>query len=112
MRTIKAGDLREVLVLLRPIRVEGDHNRKKATFIEAGTVRAAMADVSGREFWEAQAYHAEDIVTFTVRWRNDMDATWRCRRGEITYNILEINHLGYMRDFMRLKCRAVGPGGV
>lgn len=110
-RNIKAGDLRQVITLLRPVTPIGAHNRRNVGWAEIGSVPAAMADVSGREFWEAQAYNAEDIVTFTIRYRADMDATWRVRRGEITYNIVEINHLGYMRDYMRLRCRAVGAGG-
>lgn len=111
-RNIKAGDLRQVIVLQRPVVTIGEHNRRNVEFQDAVTVHAAMADVSGREFWEAQAYHAEDVVTFTIRWRNDLDATWRVKRGETVYNILEVNHLGYMRDFMRLKCKTVGAGGV
>ena len=73
---------------------------------------AGKADVSGREFYIAQAYHAEDVVTFTIRWRTDVAATWRLVHHGIAYNILEVNHLGYMGDFMRLKCRAIqGEGG-
>ena len=110
-RNIKAGDLRQVIVLLKPVITYGDHHRRSIEWQEAATVRAAMAEVSGREFWEAQAYHAEDIVTYTIRWRGDMDTTWRVRYQGAEYNILEINHLGNMRDFMRLKCRAVSAGG-
>lgn len=110
-RNIKAGDLRQVITLQRPVSTIGAHNRRAVEWTDVATVPAAMADVSGREFWEAQAYNAEDIVTFTIRWRADMDTTWRVRRGEVTYNIVEINRLGYMRDYMRLRCRAVGAGG-
>ena len=56
--------------------------------------------------------NAEDIVTFTIRWRDDIDTTWRVKHGEITYGVLEVNHLGYMRDYLRLKCRSVTGGGV
>lgn len=110
-RNIKAGDLRQMITLMKPVSTIGAHNRRTVEWQDAATVPAAMADVSGREFWEAQAYNAEDIVTFTIRWRSDMDATWRVRRGETTYNIVEINRLGYMQDYMRLRCRAVGAGG-
>ena len=55
--------------------------------------------------------HAEDIVTYTIRYRSDVTTAWRVRRGTVEYDILEVNHLGYMGDYMRLKCRAVGPGG-
>ena len=56
--------------------------------------------------------NAEDVVTFTIRWREGIDTTWRVRHGGVVYGILEVNHLGYMLDYMRLRCRAVTGGGV
>ena len=82
------------------------------TWEDVVTVYAGKADVSGREFYIAQAYHAEDVVTFTIRWREDIAPTWRVVHHGTAYNILEINHLGYMRDFMRLKCKAVQGEGA
>lgn len=111
-RTIKAGDLRQIVTLLRPRQVIGANGRRTVEWDEIPNVYAQKSDVSGREFFQAQAYNAEDIVTFTIRWRSDVNATWRIRHGETTYNILEINHLGNLRDYMRLKTRAVGAGGV
>ena len=112
MSRIKAGDLRQMVTLIRPDTTEGEHRRRATEWTEVATVPAAKADVSGREFYAAHAVNAEDIVTFTIRWREDIDTTWRVRHGGIVYGILEVNHLGYMQDFMRLKCRAVTGGGV
>ena len=109
---IKAGDLKHPVVLLKPVTTLGDHNRRKTEWTEVGTVMADKSDVSGREFFQAHAVNAEDIVTFTIRWRDDIDETWRVRHGTTVYGVLEVNHLGYMRDYMRLKCRAVTGGGV
>ena len=83
-----------------------------ACFTKVATVYAAKSDVSGREFFQAHAVNAEDIVTFTIRWRDDIDTTWQVKKGNTTWNILEVNHLGYMRDYLRLKCRSVTGGGV
>ena len=110
--TIKAGDLRHPIKLKKPVTTVGEHNRRSTTFTDAGTVYAAKSDVSGREFFAAHAVNAEDIVTFTIRWREDIDTTWRVEHGTDTYGILEVNHLGYMRDYLRLKCRCVKGGGV
>ena len=111
-RTIKAGDLRQVITLKKPVTTTGEHNRRTTTWTDMGTVPAAKADVSGREFFQAHAVNAEDIVTFTIRWRDDIDTTWRVEHGAETYGILEVNHLGYMRDYLRLRCRRVKGGGV
>ena len=110
MGRIKAGDLRQQVDLLKP--VTGSDSRRTTSYVAQATVPAARADVSGREFFAAHAVNAEDIVTFTIRWRDDVDATWRVQHGTDVFNILEVNHLGYMRDYMRLKCRNVKGGGV
>lgn len=109
---IKAGDLRQAVALIRPDTTVGEHNRRSTEWVPVATVPAAKADVSGREFFEAHAVNAEDIVTFTIRWRPDIDTTWRVKHHDETYGILEVNHLGYMRDYLRLKCRIVKGGGI
>ena len=109
---IKAGDLRQVITLMKPVTTKGEHNRRSTTWTDAATVAAAKSDVSGREFYQAHAVNAEDIVTFTIRWRDDIDVTWRVKHGSTVYGILEVNHLGYMRDYLRLKCHSVTGGGV
>ena len=109
---IKAGDLRHPVTLLRPDTTLGEHNRRSTVWTEVCTAYAAKSDVSGREFYQAHAVNAEDIVTFTIRWRDDIDTTWRVKHHSTTYGILEVNHLGYMRDYLRLKCRNVKGGGV
>jgi len=109
---IKAGDLKHPVTLLKPVTTLGEHNRRRTEWTEAASVMADKSDVSGREFFQAHAVNAEDIVTFTIRWRDDIDSTWRVQHHGATYNVLEVNHLGYMRDFLRLKCRTVTGGGV
>lgn len=110
--SIKAGDLRHEIVLMRPRRERNERGRSEVTWEDVVTVHAGKADVSGREFWQAQAYHAENVVTFTTRWREDVTTAWRVRFRGTEYNILEVNHLGEMRDFMRLKCQDVQGGGA
>lgn len=112
MGKIKAGDLRHPVELWKPVTTLGEHNRRSTSFAKQCTVYAAKSDVSGREFFQAHAVNAEDIVTFTIRWRDDIDTTWRVKHHGETYGILEVNHLGYMRDYLRLKCRSVKGGGV
>lgn len=108
---MKAGDLKHPVTLLKPVSETNNRNRRETEWVTAATVYAAKSDVSGREFWVAQAYNAEDIVTFTIRWRDDVDATWRLQHHDTVYNIVEVNHLGYMRDYIRLRCRVVNGGG-
>ena len=104
---IKAGDLRHPVTLQRPTYTTNDKGRRIQQWQDVATVMSSIAEVSGREFYQAQAYHAEDTVTFTVRDRQDVTAQWRLVRHGTPYDILEVNHLGHMGDFMRLKCRLV-----
>ena len=108
--SIKAGDLRHPVTLLKPETTLNEAGRRVTRWAEI-PAHAAKNDVSGKEFWSAHAINAEDIVTWTIRWRDDIDTTWRIRHGAATYDILEVNHLGYMRDYLRLKSRIVTGGG-
>lgn len=103
-----AGDLKHLITLLSPAgyTLSADGQRK-LKYDVAAHVYASMADVSSRDFYAAQAYNAADTVTFGIRWRDDILATWRVRHNGITYEIIEVNHLGYKRDFIHLKCRRV-----
>lgn len=103
-----AGDLKHLITLLSPAgyTLSADGQRK-LNYDVAAHVYASMADVSSRDFYAAQAYNAADTVTFGIRWRDDILATWRVRHNRITYEIIEVNHLGYKRDFIHLKCRRV-----
>ena len=105
--SIKAGDLRQLVTLQKPVSAVNEKGRRITGWEDVATVHAAKADVSGREFYVAQAYHAEDVVTWTLRWREDITTEWRLVHHGAQYNILEVNHLGYMRDYIRLKTRLV-----
>lgn len=104
---MKAGDLRHPVTLQQKVMVLNEKGRRIPDWQDAAIVYAHKADVSGREFYAAHAVHAEDVVTFTIRWRPGIDTTWRLVHHGIPYDILEVNHLGYMGDYMRLKCRVV-----
>lgn len=109
---IKAGDLRTEVTLMRPTGTRATDRQRGVTFEDVATVRAGRYAVSERQFFEARAAKSEDTITFTIRWREDVDSKWRVRHRETVYDILEVNPLGDMRDYMRLKCRAVTGGGV
>ena len=104
---MKAGDLRHPVTLLEPETAVNAAGRPVKAWRDRATVMAAKADVSGREFYVAQAYHAEDVVTWTLRWRGDVTAEWRVRHAGQVYEIIEVNHLGYRYDWMRLKTRVI-----
>lgn len=108
-----AGQLRHTIILQSPETTKNAKGRTVTTYTDKARVQAAIADVSGREFYEAMAYHAQDITTFTIRWRSDVRADWRVVHNGRTYGIVEVNHLGYRGDFIRLKTKEItGLGGT
>jgi len=48
---------------------------------------ASIDGVSGREFLAASAEQAETTYRITIRFREDLDATWRLVSGTTTYGI-------------------------
>ncbi len=113
MRNKKAGDLRHPVTLLRPVHTINAKGRDITAWETVVAVYAGKRDVSGREFYAAQANHAADTVTFTLRWRHDLDASWRILFHGKPYEIVSINGLGDMRDYMELRCKLVqGEGGA
>ena len=112
MGSIKVGAMRHRITLTKPSTVVNEKGRRITIWEPVATIWAAVRDVTGREFYVAQANHAEDVVTFSIRWRNDVDASWRLVHDGTSYDILEVNHLGYIHDYLQLKCRAVQGEGV
>ena len=112
MNRIKAGDLRHRVQLQKPVYTTNEKGKRVPMWETVASVMAGKKDVSGREFYVAQAFHAEDTVTFTIRWRRDVAAAWRVVHHGIAYEVAEVNHLGYMLDFMQLKCKAVQGEGA
>ena len=113
MGKFKAGDLRTEVTLMRPNGSRGSTGLQRGvSFTDAATVRAMVTAVSSRQFFEAHAAKAEDTVTITIRWHEGVTDKWRARHHGTVYDILEVNPLGYMRDFMTLKCKTVTGGGI
>lgn len=84
-----------------------DRSNRRTEWVPVATVWASKADVSGRDFYAAQAYQAQDVVTFGLRWRDDLTVDCRILHGDDEYKIEQINHLGYKRDFVHVKTRLV-----
>lgn len=105
---MRSGELKHYIRIDQPVEDASDaYGRRRVRWEEYACVYAKVTDVSGREFFAAAAYQMEDTVTFGIRYlsglRKDMRIVFK---GE-TYEIKEVNHLGYRGDFMNLKTRRV-----
>lgn len=113
---MKAGDLRHRITLQRAKTRTDERGRRITTWEDVAHIMAAMADVSQKNLYVAQAYHAEDILTFTIRYRGELRqeqrSFWRVLHRGTAYEIVQINALQYQGDYMRLQCRAIQGKGV
>lgn len=109
---MKAGDLRQSISFARMVAATDSKGNRRTVPQTFATCMAMVTDVSGRDFYAAQANQAQDIVTFGIRWREDVDTEHRLIFGGQTYKIEEINHLGYRRDFMQIKARLTRGEGA
>lgn len=103
---MKAGDLKHPIDLLRPSTHVNDSGRTITEYTPAVCrLLAGISDVNSRDFFNAYAAKALDTITFKIRWRSDVTTKWRIRRHGEVYEILQINHLEYKRDFMYIKAK-------
>lgn len=109
---MKAGDLKHKITIERPETATDARGNRRTTWVPVVTCWASMADVSGRDFYSAQAHQAQDIVTFGIRWRESVNKECRIQHSGQVYHIEQINHLGYKRDFMHIKARMVCGEGA
>jgi SPP1 family predicted phage head-tail adaptor len=109
-RSYKAGDLRHKVTLQEPV-VTMEGNRRKVTWAPH-EMMAGKRGLNSREFFAAHGEHVEDIVIFTIRYRGSVTCSWRVKHGSATYDVIGIGYLGFMRDFMQLRCREVKGGGA
>lgn len=75
-------------------------------------VPAAARDMSAREFYAQAAHMHENVVTFTLRKRDDLTEDMRIIFQDEAYEILQIQHLGYVGQYMELKAKRVKGEGT
>jgi SPP1 family predicted phage head-tail adaptor len=109
---MKSGDLKHPVKLERVNYITDSSGNRRADWKVYATVWASKADVSGRDFYAAQAHQALDVITFGIRWRDDIDTECRIVHDGQVYEIVQINRLGYKRDFMHIKAKVLQGKGV
>ena len=111
-RRISAGELRHRLQFQRHTTVENENGVPISTWATAFTVWGAARDVSGKEFFEAAAHKMEDVVTFTIRARSDVDTAMRIMFRGKPFEIIAINNLEYRGDYIQIRARRTGGEGA
>ena len=107
--------MKELLTVTRPDyehETVDQYGRRHVPEVPVAEVRGSAKDVSGRDFFEAAAHQLQHTVTFTTRWLDGLDASMLITWNGSAYEIDQINHLGYRRDFVQIKAHRIEPEGV
>ena len=75
--SLAAGRLRHHVLLQRPVVTQDADGSMVTTWTDVANVWAEIAPSSGREFIAAAAEQSEVKGRFTIRHRDDIDASWR-----------------------------------
>ncbi|EIU5573156.1 TPA: phage head closure protein [Pseudomonas aeruginosa] len=104
---MNAGRLRHPLNLQR-LELTQDPNTGEITedWVTVSREWASIEGVNGREFLAASAEQAETTYRITIRFREDLDATWRLVSGTTTYGIEAILP-GNQPVWLVLMCRVL-----
>jgi SPP1 family predicted phage head-tail adaptor len=75
------------------------------TWIDVATVWAAIEPLRGREYFSAQAEHADVTTRIRIRYREGIDRSMRVKHGDIEFEILHIIHPEFAKKELQLMCK-------
>lgn len=105
---MRAGRLdRRVTLQLRTL-VQDAQGQNVEAWSTLAEVWASKRDVTGREYFAAQATNAEGSAVFQIRYRSDVTVLNRLVCEGVTYNIRHVAELG-RREGLQLACTAKVP---
>jgi SPP1 family predicted phage head-tail adaptor len=76
---MRGGRLRKRVILQRPVETQGDTGGVTISWVDVATVWAGVEPLRGREYESARAQNAETTHRIVLRFRDDIQRTWRLR---------------------------------
>jgi SPP1 family predicted phage head-tail adaptor len=103
-----AGELRHRAAFLKRI-VEIKSGITSERWIPAFTCWAMVEPLNSREYWNAAALNREDEQRITIRYRKDVDTSYRVRFRGVVYGITSIINPNARNVKLELLVRSVVP---
>lgn len=100
---IPIGAMDRCIVLQSVTETRGTDGSYGKTWSDAHSVKAAYNYRSGGEAFEGDQETAYRVVTFTTRYLDSVDETWRVKHGTDLYDIVNVQ-LDGRRKYMVLHC--------
>jgi SPP1 family predicted phage head-tail adaptor len=108
--TIPAGDLRHrVAFLKRHAEVKSGVTTER--WVTAFTCWAMVEPLNSRKYWNAAALNREDEQRVTIRYRRDIDTSYRVRFRGVVYAITGIVNPNALNVKLELLVKSVIPDG-
>ena len=102
---MRAGRLRHRITLQQPVRTEAADGERVVTYVDVVTVSAEVLSPKGRSYLAAREAHAELTTIVTIRYRSDIQPSWRATFGD---RVLEVDHIADLqgrRRYLELHCK-------
>jgi SPP1 family predicted phage head-tail adaptor len=102
-----AGQLDQRLTLQQKSTTTNGFGEDVVTWNDVATVWAKAAPLRGREFSSAAETQSSAEVRFTVRFRDDVDETWRLMwRGKAYALVAPPINVGGTREWLEMMCQS------
>lgn len=91
---IAPGELDRRITLQAPSGSSDVYGQPSTTYAEVATVWASYKPVTLREYAVSRQAEAAVDATFRIRWRGDVQATWRILFGTLVFDIQSYVEIG------------------
>jgi len=102
---MKSGDLRHRITLQSPSHSRDEYQQMVPTWTDEATVWAAIEWGSGRRYVEASQLNAEIKGVVRIRYRSDVQPTWRISYDGRYFQILSIANVMERGRELQLNCK-------
>lgn len=102
---MRAGELRSRIIIQKPVHARSSFNELVTTYEDVDTIWAAMEWGSGRRFETAKQLNAEIQGIVRIRYRSDIQPTWRLQYGNRYISILSIANIKEKDTELQLNCK-------
>lgn len=107
---MRTEELRYIITLQKLNNTINENGFESGKWEDVVSVYAAITNLHGKEFFEAAAVQAENIVKFTIRFRNDISNDMKIKFKEKQYNIIHIDNIKFGNRYMEIKAIEIEKG--
>ena len=108
---MEIGDLRHRITFQKLTTEVNENGFEIQIWQNYKTVRSAVSNLSGREYYQAAAIKGEKTVKFLIRYVEDIDESMIILFRNKQYNISFIDNMKYINKYIEIKAVEVDEDG-